>query len=160
MSAFAPPAAGSSKGGEGEAGVLASEEVIELQAFLERREWIEEKIRLLEKMPPIEVFAGIEELVESSTTPITCLPSREELAEWVAEHDRIEQETMQFDGGDMTRLKKLTKAATQRNLSREDTDLIEVTLTTLRALDQLLHLLRSRSDNLDLMAMRLTWEEQ
>lgn len=43
-------AAGSSnqngKSGEGEAEALASEEVIELQAFLERREWIEEKIRV------------------------------------------------------------------------------------------------------------------
>jgi hypothetical protein len=44
------PAAGSStqnvEGGKGEAEALASEEVIELQAFLERREWIEEKIRV------------------------------------------------------------------------------------------------------------------
>lgn len=128
-------------------------------------------------MPPIEVFAGVEELLASSSTPITGLPSREELAKWVAEHDKIEHETEQFDAGDMNRLKKFTKgewscilrkilsvnllvAATQRNLSREDTDLIEVTLTTLLALDRLLHLLRGRSENLDLMATRLTWEEQ
>jgi hypothetical protein len=40
-------AAGSAKqDGKGEAETLASEEVIELQAFLERREWIEEKIRV------------------------------------------------------------------------------------------------------------------
>ncbi|KAG9128284.1 hypothetical protein FRC07_001925, partial [Ceratobasidium sp. 392] len=178
MSELVPPAAGSHKSGKGEAETLASEEVIELQAFLERREWIEEKIRLLEKMPQIEVFAGVEELVKSSTTPLTCLPSREELAEWVAEHDRIEQETEQFDAGDMNRLKKFTKgglhynlmvwcanakfsqAATQRNLSREDTDLIEVTLTTLLALDRLMHLLRGRAENLDLMATRLAWEDQ
>ncbi|KAG8764384.1 hypothetical protein FRC12_008129 [Ceratobasidium sp. 428] len=160
MSELVPPAAGSPKSGKGEAETLASEEVIELQAFLERREWIEEKIRLLEKMPPIEVFAGVEELVASSTTSLTCLPTRKELAEWVAEHDRIEQETEQFDAGDMNRLKKFTKAATQRNLSREDTDLIEVTLTTLLALDRLIHLLRGRSENLDLMATRLTWEDQ
>jgi predicted AAA+ superfamily ATPase len=54
----------------------------------------------------------------------------------------------------------LFEAATQRNLSREDTDLIEVTLTTLLALDRLLHLLRGRSENLELMSTRLTWEEQ
>jgi hypothetical protein len=63
----------------------------------------------LEKMPPIEVFAGVEEILASSTTPITSLPSREELAEWVVEHDKIEQETEQFDAGDMNRLKKFTK---------------------------------------------------
>ncbi|KAG8733220.1 hypothetical protein FRC11_007790, partial [Ceratobasidium sp. 423] len=174
------PAAGSSidaESGKGRAETLASEEVIELQAFIERREWIEDKIRLLEKMPPIEVFAGIPELLASSTTPITSLPTREELAKWVAEHDKIEQEAEQFDAGDMNRLKKFTKggvkhtllpctpftlnsAATQRNLSREDTDLIEVTLTTLLALDRLLHLLRGRSENLELMSIRLTWEEQ
>lgn len=43
-------AAGSSTqnvdGGKGEAETLASGEVIELRAFLERREWIEEKIRV------------------------------------------------------------------------------------------------------------------
>ncbi|CAE6424995.1 unnamed protein product [Rhizoctonia solani] len=157
------PAAGSSidtEGGKGQAETLASEEVIELQAFIERREWIEDKIRLLEKMPPIEVFAGIPELLASSTTPITSLPTREELAKWVAQHDKIEHEAEQFDDGDMNRLKKFTKAATQRNLSREDTDLIEVTLTTLLGLDRLLHLLRGRAENLELMSIRLTWEEQ
>src|ERR1700730_6066012 len=50
-------------------------------------------------------------------------------------------------------------AATQRNLSPEDTDLIELTLTTICALDKLLHLLRDRSDNLDLLGIRLIWEE-
>ncbi|CAE7226528.1 unnamed protein product [Rhizoctonia solani] len=156
-------AAGSSvdaEDGKGQAETLASEQVIELQAFIERREWIEDKIRLLEKMPPIEVFAGIAELLASSTTPITSLPTREELAKWASEHDKIEHEAEQFDAGDMSRLKKFTKAATQRNLSREDTDLIEVTLTTLLALDRLLHLLRGRAENLELMSIRLTWEEQ
>lgn len=51
-------------------------------------------------------------------------------------------------------------AATQRNLSPEDTDLIEVTLMTLLALDKLLHLLRDRSEQLELLGLRLTWEEQ
>src|SRR5271170_7814872 len=51
-------------------------------------------------------------------------------------------------------------AATQRNLSPEDTDLIELTLTTIYQLDKLLHLLRDRSENLDLLGVRLTWEEQ
>lgn len=52
------------------------------------------------------------------------------------------------------------EAAAQRNLSPEDTDLIELTLTTIYELDKLLHLLRDRSDNLDLLGIRLTWEER
>jgi hypothetical protein len=51
-------------------------------------------------------------------------------------------------------------AATQRHLSPEDTDLIELTLTTIYELDKLLNLLRDRSENLDLLGIRLTWEEQ
>ena len=51
------------------------------------------------------------------------------------------------------------EAATQRNLSPEDTDLIELTLTTIYALDKLLHLLRGRSENLELLGIRLDWEE-
>ena len=44
-------------------------------------------------------------------------------------------------------------------MSPEDTDLIELTLTTIYELDKLLHLLRDRSENLDLLGVRLTWEE-
>jgi uncharacterized protein YfkK (UPF0435 family) len=50
-------------------------------------------------------------------------------------------------------------AKSKQNLSPEDTDLIELTLTTLLALDKLIHLLRVRSDNLELMNLRLSWEE-
>lgn len=59
---------------------------------------------------------------------------------------------------DFQQLTHLITAATQRNLSPEDTDLIELTLTTIYALDKLLHLLRDRSENLDLLGIRLTWE--
>ena len=51
-------------------------------------------------------------------------------------------------------------AAAQRNLSPADTDLIEVALTTIYALDKLLHLLRDRTESLDLLSVRLTWEER
>lgn len=54
---------------------------------------------------------------------------------------------------------KYLLAATQRNLSAEDTDVIELTLTTIYALDKLLHLLRDRSENLEMMGIRLQWEE-
>lgn len=38
--------------------------------------------------------------------------------------------------------------------------MIELTLTTIYDLDKLLHLLRDRSENLELLGVRLTWEEQ
>lgn len=40
-----------------------------------------------------------------------------------------------------------------------DTDVIELTLTTIYELDKLLHLLRDRSEHLELLSIRLTWEE-
>lgn len=45
-------------------------------------------------------------------------------------------------------------------MSPEDTDLIDVTLTTLLAVDKLFHLLRARSETLDILNLRLQWEDQ
>ncbi|GJJ07450.1 hypothetical protein Clacol_001652 [Clathrus columnatus] len=134
---------------------LETHEVIEINKFTERKEWIEEKIKLLENMPPVEIFAPV---VPEGLPP--SLPTRAQLDYWLEEHDKIEKETEIFDAGDMSKLKKLTKAATRRNLSPEDTDLIELTLTTLLALDRLLHLLRNRSEQLELLGLRITWEDQ
>ncbi|KAG5654056.1 hypothetical protein H0H81_007782 [Sphagnurus paluster] len=137
---------------------LESHEVIELQTFSERKVWIEEKIKFLEKLPPIEVFVG-SEAVRTSAEHVPGLPTREKLRQWVVEHDAIEKETEIFDRGELMKLRQLTKAATQRNLSPADTDVIEITLTTIYELDKLLHLLRDRSENLELLGLRLAWEE-
>ncbi|KAI9001150.1 hypothetical protein BD414DRAFT_404342 [Trametes punicea] len=134
-------------------------EVIELQAFSERKVWIEDKIKFLEQLPPVEVFTGLDALRQSAAE-VPGLPTRAQLKEWMAEHDKIEKETEVFDSGELKKLKKFTKAAAQRNLSPADTDLIEMTLTTIYALDKLLHLLRDRSENLELLNIRLTWEER
>ncbi|KAJ7095138.1 hypothetical protein B0H15DRAFT_880934 [Mycena belliarum] len=133
-------------------------QVIELQTFSERKAWIEDKIKFLEQMPPIQVFVGME-AVRASAEHVPGLPTREELQQWLVEHDAIEKETEIFDSGELKTIKKFTKAATQRNLSPADTDLIELTLTTIYELDKLLHLLRDRSENLELLGVRLTWEE-
>ncbi|KAG5646454.1 hypothetical protein DXG03_003504 [Asterophora parasitica] len=137
---------------------LESHEVIELQSFSERKVWIEGKIKLLEKMPPIEVFVGLD-AVRASAEHVIGLATRDELNRWIAEHDAIEKETEVFDRGELTKLRQLTKAATQRNLSPADTDVIELTLTTIYQLDKLIHLLRDRSENLELLGIRLGWEE-
>ncbi|KAK0231021.1 hypothetical protein IW262DRAFT_1341747 [Armillaria fumosa] len=146
----------STTGGEEQA--LESHEVIELQTFIERKAWIEEKIKFLEKLSPIEVFVGLEAL-QSSAEDVPGLPSRSELQKWLQDHESIEKEIEIFDTGELKKLRKLTRAATQRNLSPEDTDLIELTLTTIYQLDKLLHLLRDRSENLDLLGVRMSWEE-
>ncbi|KAG6378521.1 hypothetical protein JVT61DRAFT_12782 [Boletus reticuloceps] len=144
--------------GDTEKQTLESHEVIELQAFSERKAWIEDKIKFLEQLPPIQVFVGVD-AVRTSADPVPGLPSREQLQEWLAEHDRIEKETEIFDSGELKKLRKFTKAATQRHLSPDDTDLIELTLTAIYELDKLLHLLRDRSEHLDLLGVRLSWEE-
>ncbi|TFK55868.1 hypothetical protein OE88DRAFT_1804656 [Heliocybe sulcata] len=135
------------------------QEVIQLQAFNERKAWIEEKIAFLEKLPPIEVFVGMD-AVRASAESVPGLPTREQLRGWLEEHDRIEKEIMIFDSGELKKLREVTKAASKRNLSPEDTDLIELALTTIYQLDKLLHLLRDRTGQLDLLGTRLTWEEQ
>ncbi|KAJ7937306.1 hypothetical protein B0H13DRAFT_2246539 [Mycena leptocephala] len=133
-------------------------EVIELQTFSDRKAWIEEKIKFLEQMPPIEVFVGMDS-IKASAEEVPGLATRQELRQWLVEHDAIEKETEVFDSGELQTIKKFTKAATQRNLSPADTDLIELTLTTIYELDKLLHLLRDRSENLELLGIRLSWEE-
>ena len=109
---------------------LESHEVIELQAFIKRKEWIEEKIRVcpvykivrmtinqvaeyckfLENLPPIEVFAGVEESLNAPEQTAGSA-TRSQLNDWMIEHDRIEKETEIFDSGDLKKLKKFTKGS-------------------------------------------------
>lgn len=106
-------------------GNLESHEVIELQAFIDRKEWIEEKIKVrcvyfpspcfswslckfLEGLPTIDVFAGMDDL-SKPLEEICGLATRAQLNEWIAEHDKIEKETESFDSGDLRKLKKFTK---------------------------------------------------
>lgn len=65
-------------------------------------------VQFLESLPQIEVFAGLD-AVRASAAEIPGLPSRAQLEEWVAEHDRIEKETEIFDSGELRKLKKFTK---------------------------------------------------
>lgn len=106
--------------------------MIELQAFSERKAWIEEKIKVscnvasverlirtswkfLEQLPPIQVFVGLD-AVRTSAPDVPGLPTREELAQWLAEHDKIEKETEIFDSGELKKLKKFTKGVPTRGI--------------------------------------------
>ena len=76
------------------------------------------------------------------------------------EHDQIAVEVEKLDTGDLVRLRALARAASQKEMSKDDTDLVELTLSTLFSLDQLLNLLRVRGRNLDVLELRLQWDQQ
>ena len=63
--------------------------------------------KLLEGMPPIELFADLD-AVRASTAVVPGLPTREQLEEWLAEHDKIEKETEIFDSGELKKFKDFT----------------------------------------------------
>lgn len=106
---------------------LESHEVMELQAFSERKEWIMEKIKvciqiplsslffcltispkkLLESMPPIELFADLD-AVRASAAAVSGIPTREQLDQWLIEHEKIERETEIFDSGELKKFKNFT----------------------------------------------------
>jgi len=67
-------------------------------------------VQLLEKMPPIEVFVGLE-AIKSSAEDVPGLPTRAELQNWLEEHDAIEKETEIFDTGELKKLRKFTRGS-------------------------------------------------
>lgn len=114
-------------------------------------------------MPDIDVFAGVDELALHPGQPITgaSLPTREEYEFWLEDQQGMEREMEFFDKGDLNRLKKFAKTKSREsNLSTEDTDLVELTLTTLLALEKLNAHLRRRSDRIEALRLRLLWEDQ
>jgi hypothetical protein len=136
--------------------------------------------KLLEGMPPVKVFAALD-AVRASRAAESGLPTRKELEQWLIEHDKIEKETEIFDSGELKKFKQFTKGqciasspippssglndrysglTVKRRLSSQDTDIVELTLATISQFDKLLHLLRDRSESLNLLGIRLSWEEQ
>lgn len=103
---------------------LESHEVIELQAFSEKKSWIEERIRVsllghlalrlltllqfLEDMPPIDAFVGLD-AIRASAEVVPGLPSRAVLDEWTAKHDMVDKEMEVFDTVELEKLRQLTK---------------------------------------------------
>lgn len=69
------------------------------------------RLQFLETLPPVDLFSNLEFLVNASSTPIPGLPTHEELADWMKQHDAIEQEAERFDSNDMKRLKKFAKGS-------------------------------------------------
>jgi hypothetical protein len=63
--------------------------------------------KLLEGMPPIELFSDLD-AVRASTAVVSGLPTRAELEGWLVEHDKIEKETELFDSGELKKFKNIT----------------------------------------------------
>ncbi|GAA6062366.1 hypothetical protein JCM10212_004212 [Sporobolomyces blumeae] len=132
-------------------GRLDGDEVVEITLFADKKEWIEDKIKFLSTLPPI--------LYDSPLPPEPSSTSKEELEQWWNEHEEIERQVAEFDVGDLAKMRMVAKNKSKQALSRRDTDLIEVCLTTIFAIDKLLHLLRQRRKALVLVGYRLRWEE-
>jgi len=58
-------------------------------------------------MPPIELFTDLD-AVRASTAVVPGLPTREQLEEWLVEHDKTEKETEIFDSGELKKFKDFT----------------------------------------------------
>ncbi|KZP00049.1 hypothetical protein CALVIDRAFT_320433 [Calocera viscosa TUFC12733] len=132
-------------------------DVVELQAFNDRKAWIIEKTKYLESLTPLEPLRTESDVYVDRTTG---LPTLDEIRSWVRELRALEKETDQFDKVDLKRLRRTARAAANRHLTPEDTDLVDLTLSTLLALDHLLEAIQARSEQLDLFGHRVRWEDQ
>lgn len=100
------------------------------------------------------------------------LPSEAEIKTWQDERTALEREILAFDGGDLVRIKDMTRgvyrsssspcthhlAATLLPLTPPSTQLISITLALIVLVDRLLTLLRHRGDLLELTSLRLQWD--
>ncbi|OCF41891.1 hypothetical protein I317_04301 [Kwoniella heveanensis CBS 569] len=144
---------------------LNDEDAQELRNFLEKRRWFEGKLKILEAIPPIYPFLHLhvdtksEQILDAEAGPSNWrLPNVDQVKQWQKERDQIEEEVLDFDGGDLVRIKKKTRAATQLPLTAPSTHLVSITLDLVVLVDQLLKLLRHRGELLQLTRLRLDWD--
>lgn len=116
------------------------------------RGWIEQRIHLLESKPLVSALDDVEYDY-----------TKEEIDSLNAAHDTLVLEIQAFDAQDMTRLRAHVKALTsnnQKDLSPADTTTIEITFTTLMTLDRLQHLCRRHTYELQMLTLRMAWEQR
>ncbi|CAG8461490.1 17795_t:CDS:2 [Acaulospora morrowiae] len=119
------------------------------------RIWIDERIKILDNVPPIDVL-------QEGDAPAT----QEQVDEWQKEYEKLERDTEKFDSEDMTRLRAHVKnimggdMAASDSMSPADAMTISITLQTLTILDQLLGMLKHRENELAVLALRLQWERE
>ncbi|KAI8342102.1 hypothetical protein BC941DRAFT_499597 [Chlamydoabsidia padenii] len=118
------------------------------------RQWIGERIDIL-------VNANIPNGASTEVLSITA----DQVEDLNTNHEAMEKEVELFNKQDMSRLrthvKDLTVDATkEKDLSPADTTTIEITFATLTALDRLLHLLKRHSHGLQVLTLRVFWENE
>ncbi|WVW84085.1 hypothetical protein I302_106114 [Kwoniella bestiolae CBS 10118] len=163
---------GESKTAEDELRDLLPEDAQELRDFLEKRRWFEAKLKSLEELIPIYPFLHpvlISAKADNATDQHFIrqkedasqyrLPSMDQIRDWQKERDMTEEEVMAFDGGDLERMKEKTRAATVLPLTPPSTHLVSITLDLIVLIDRLLKLLRHRGALLELVAVRLRWDQ-
>lgn len=117
------------------------------------RQWINIREQKLEEITVPEPLAQ-----QVSTT-------KEEVDQLNAAHNMLQKEIEAFNENDMARLRAHVKTLTNANrsskdLSPADTTTIEITLTTVNALERLMHSLRRKGGALSVLNLRLLWQAE
>ncbi|KAG0146832.1 hypothetical protein CROQUDRAFT_132870 [Cronartium quercuum f. sp. fusiforme G11] len=125
--------------------------ILLLEGLNERKARIDQQAHFLSNLPKILPFEPL--------PPASSIVSSKTWETWWAEHDRIEREADIFREDEFALMKKVAMSKTT-NMSREDTDLVGLTLGTLEAFSKLEHLLRSRRKQLQILDLRIKWDHQ
>ena len=120
------------------------------------RRWIDQHIHVITERNENDTFNPV-----SRDLTIT----DERVMQVHEEHEKLKHEIDHFDSDDMNRLRAHVKMltptdqTTRQELTPADTSTIEITLTTLNMLNQLTHLLNKRSHVIELLLLRVKWED-
>ncbi|SPO20823.1 uncharacterized protein UTRI_00300 [Ustilago trichophora] len=141
---------------------LSSQDFIELTRISRKKDDIEHHIANLQSWPTWDPFKE----VSSYSADTQSLQRSRDVLDAIARSLRVRQDkcthlehdVQQFNLEDMKRLRTVAKAISKRHLSGSDTDLLELALETVYALDKLWRLLRDRRTEHDLTELRLQWE--
>lgn len=141
-------------------------------------------LQLLEDLPTIHPFGPIDLPVhpdvdhnpEGQSGQASKIPtmSTQQVADMQQERDILEEEVVDFDNGDLVRMKEKTRGMSRSRylhitpadyvvitlspLSTPSTELVSITLDVIVILDRIFILLRHRSQLLDLCQSRFQWE--
>ncbi|SJX60292.1 uncharacterized protein SRS1_11606 [Sporisorium reilianum f. sp. reilianum] len=141
---------------------LSSQDFVQLTRISRKKQDIEHHIDILQSWPTWDPFKQVStysaDLATLERTKTTLDAIAADLHNRQTECNRLEYDVQQFNLDDMKRLRSVAKAVSKRHLSGPDTDLLELALDTVFALDKLLRLLRDRRREHDLTELRLQWE--
>jgi uncharacterized protein YifE (UPF0438 family) len=146
---------------------LSQRELAQMMKFAQSRTDIEAHIERLRALPVIDAFDGFTEVQAGA------LRLEEVCKVWANLEERcllatkrqdvceeVQESVSRLETGDIEHLRALTKAAIGRNLSADDTDLLELAIHTLSAFDTLARLLMAERRYLSVVHARLDWETQ